>query len=704
MPVIPDCQQLGSDRLLHRWGDIFSPPGITNFWGVCQADLDITGVRSLNFPPFTNGDKVTASLFLDGWYFAALNHPVAFAWYPDRIVRESEHEGLELTSEMILPFGRTALLIRLEIRNCGGAERETVVKFGTAAAITQNRSTGKLYIPPSEDDNRVTIEPSRRAVLFEALHSQACSLQGLYPAPDQADGFGLEKRLCIPAGGAVTLCYLNIPAETPAEAFRQFDDLANEQIGRLFYTHREAWDRQIAAAFTPGNSEYSGFLPTLHTRDEAISRLYYTCALGLICFRRDNPHSVYGRAYDTLMPRYWQTTTFIWDYFISGGAHALLDPDVLRKYIGLWMGTDLHSHFGTEYLNGGTVGPWYAVNDYALISLADDYLRWNGDFAWLESVPTAPTPAAGESPAAPAEHKVIDFLREFAFNYRRFRTPSGLADYGGINNLLECVSTYIHEVASLNAGVIYGLRTLAEILARQYRDPGAGACLAEAEELLQEVMKLYAAGGGYWNARFPDGALVEVRHCYDFMTILNTLAGDLGGQQKEEMVRFFVGELQTPLWMRALSPRDPNALFSVRPDHQWNGAYTAWPALAAAGLYRIGRADIAFPWLQGVARSANQGPFGQCHFVESAMPPESGGARKVFYEWPYGSDWACSSCGSYLTAIIEGIFGVRASKFDGISAAPQFGGFDPGAELHNLRYREKRYNVSRKGLTQISGS
>jgi len=701
MPVIPDSQSLGSDRLLHRFGDIFSPPGITNFWGVCQADLDITGVRSLNFPPFTNGDKVTASLFLDGWYFAAHNQSIAFTWYPDRVVREAEHEGLQLTSEMILPFGRTALVMRLEIRNLGGAEREVAIKFGTAAAVTQNRETGKLYIPPSEGDNGVTVEPSRRAVLFEALHSQACSLQGLYPAPDRADGFGLEKRLQIPAGGAVTLWYFNIIAESPAEAFRQFDALANEQISRLFAGHREAWDRQIAAAFTPGNSEYSGFLPTLHTRDEAIARLYYTCALGLLYFRRDNPHSVYGRAYDTLMPRYWQTTTFIWDYFISGGAHALLDPAVLRKYIGLWMGTDLHSHFGTEYLNGGTVGPWYAVNDYALISLADDYLRWNGDFAWLESVSAANAPAVGESPAAPGERKVIDYLREFAFNYRRFKTPSGLADYGGINNLLECVSTYIHEVASLNAGNIYGLRTLAEILDRRYNDPAAGACLEEAQALLQEVMKLYTEGGGYWNARFPDGALVEVRHCYDFITTLATLAGDLSARQQEEMVRFFIEELQTPHWMRALSPRDPNALFSVRPDHQWNGAYTAWPALTAAGLYRIGRADIALPWLQGVARSVNQGPFGQCHFVESAMPPESGGALKVFYEWPYGSDWACSSCGSYLTTIIEGIFGVRASKFDGISAAPQFAGFDPGAELHNLRYRDELFNVSRNGLTRI---
>jgi hypothetical protein len=687
--VIPASNDLKSDRLVHKFGDLFSPPGITNFWGACQADLDITGVRSFNFPPFTTSDKVTASLFLDGWYFPAHNCPIAFTWYPDKIVREASFKDLELRSTMILPFGKTALIIRLELRNRGTAEREALVKFGTSGTITKNMGTGKVYVPPLEEDNRITVEESHRTVLFAAQHSAACSLQGMYPVPDRASGFGLEKRIKIPAGGSAALYYLNVIAEKADVAFDQFDSLANEQIARLFVENERAWDRQIAAAFTPGNSEYSGFLPALHTEDREIARLYYTAALGVIYFRRDNPFSVYGRAYDTLMPRYWQGTTFIWDYFLSSGAHALLDPAVMRKYVELWMQTDVHSHFGTEYLTGGTVGPWYAVNDFALTWLANDYLRWNGDFPWLDKTLAGP------------DKKIIEYLKEYATNYRQFKTASGLADYGGINNLLECVSTYIHEVASLNAGNIFSLRALAEILTQRYQAADAGAYAQEAEDLVMELMKLYAGGQGFWNARFPDGSLVEVRHAYDFMTILTTIADDLSEKQKEEMVRFFVDELQTPVWMRALSPKDPNAMFSVRPDHQWNGAYTAWPALAAAGLYRIGRGDLATPWLQGVARSANQGPFGQCHFVESAMPPDSGGALKAFYEWPYGADWACSSSGSYISTVIEGIFGVRASKFGGISAKPQFAGFDPGAELHNLKYQNELYNVSRNGLTKI---
>ncbi len=133
------------------------------------------------------------------------------------------------------------------------------------------------------------------------------------------------------------------------------------------------------------------------------------------------------------------------------------------------------------------------------------------------------------------------------------------------------------------------------------------------------------------------------------------------------MTEFFINELQTPTWMHALSPGDDNVMFSVRPDHQWNGSYPAWPAQAATGLYKIGEVDIAFKWLKGIPKSANQGPLGQAHFVETAIDMESGGARKGTPEGPYINDWTVSSTGSWTNIIIESIFGVDA-KFDGIYA------------------------------------
>lgn len=687
--MIPKSGDLKSDKLTHKFGDVFNPPGITNFWGNCQADIDITGIRSFNFPPFTNSDKVMGSMFLNDWYFQSYNRAIHFTWYPDKIVRETEHEGLLIKSTTILPFGKTAVIVKLEILNSTSSGREIKIKFGTSSTITKNMKCGHMYHPPMEEDNQVVVEESRKAVLFKAVHSEACSIQGMFPKPDTASEFGVEKNIELKNGKTKTLFYINVIGEKAEEVFHQFDSIANEQIESIFDKNEKDWDAQLKAIFTKSNSEYSGYMPTLYTDDKDISRLYYMGVLGTVYFRRDNPYSVYGRAYDTLMPRYWLGTTFIWDYYLSSTVHAILDPEVMRKYAELWMKTDIHSHFGTEYLTGKTVGPWYSVNDFALMWITNEYLNWNGKFDWLDK-------EIDES-----NKKVIDYLIEFSTNYRQFKTSSQLADYGGINNLLECVSTYIHEVASLNSGNIFNLHTISEILKNRNNNLSK-ELFNEAKTLLHELMKLYSKGNGSWNARFPDGKLVEVKHCYDFITILNTIPDDLSDMQKEEMVRFFVDELQTTLWMRALSPKDNNSMFSVRPDHQWNGAYTAWPSLAATGLYKVGREDIAFKWLKGLAKSVNQGPFAQCHFVESAMEPDSGGALKAFYEWPYGADWACSSSGNYVTTILEGIFGIRATKYEGLKSNPQFGEFDPKAELHNLNYQGTEYNISKNGLIKIS--
>ena len=107
---------------------------------------------------------------------------------------------------------------------------------------------------------------------------------------------------------------------------------------------------------------------------------------------------------------------------------------------------------------------------------------------------------------------------------------------------------------------------------------------------------------------------------------------DLGGRpqpaQRGEMVRFFREELQTPAWMRALSTRDIDVTFSTRPDHQWTGAYAAWPALAVGALYGAGAGDVAFAWMRGLAQTATQGPIAQAHFAESVFAPEAGGGAQ----------------------------------------------------------------------------
>jgi hypothetical protein len=272
-----------------------------------------------------------------------------------------------------------------------------------------------------------------------------------------------------------------------------------------------------------------------------------------------------------------------------------------------------------------------------------------------------------------------------------------LADYGEMDNLLECVSTYTHEVASFNATNVWALRAAAELADSRDENDVAAQLREEATDLAKAVGALYVPGGR-WLAGQPDGSAIPVAHCLDFNNVAFAMAADLTPQQRTEMVDLFVRELQTDTWLRALSPWDPDAAFSLRPDHQWNGAYTAWPADAARALYELGRDDLVAQWLPGLARTANQGPFAQAHFTTEAAPDVNGGARKAPPQYPYLIDWACSSAGAWVDLVLQGVFGLAVPVDGEPSATPRLTGIDPDARLTGLVIRGRSYRVSAAGL------
>jgi hypothetical protein len=142
--------------------------------------------------------------------------------------------------------------------------------------------------------------------------------------------------------------------------------------------------------------------------------------------------------------------------------------------------------------------------------------------------------------------------------------PDGLADYGSASNLLECVPTYIHKVASLNAANAWMMRETASLMiATTANNASRVSELRSAADKLSELVrsKLYvrkggSETGGYWACEQPDGKLVAVRHVIDFITIGAALLDDLSNSTKDEMVAFVKRELLTKNWMRALSVSD----------------------------------------------------------------------------------------------------------------------------------------------------
>ena len=691
--LIPAAADFASDVIVDRYDDMVNPPGLTNFLGAAQVDHDITGVRNVNFPPVSTGDTSTAALWLDGRLFRSTGAPVSMRWRPDRVERWAESDGLEFRSETVTPFGVYGIVVDLEVRNSTAVERTVRLGFSVASGVTRSRSPWLAPTPPSAV-NRLLPAGDRPAVIgfpdpLDDADAPAVAVQGVDRAGATVRGSRIEATLTIPPGGRDRIGFVKVTGVDRDATLRAYDETVGG-VGTVAAAAEQRWDEVLRAAFTPGNDEFDGHLPILQTENDALRRLYWWGVLGVIWFRRDNPASLLGRVYDTLMPRYWQTTTFIWDFSLSSMVHALLDPEPMRRQLEHWISTDIHTHFGTEWLTGGPVGYWYSVNDYAMTRLVRDFVRWNRRSEFLST-----RLAASDGQQRPiAEH-----LRSWSLAWQEFRGKHRLADYGDIDNLLECVSSYVHEVASLNAADVWCMRAAAEVADLDGDTAAAGELRGLADRHAAEVRQLYVPDGGYWYARQPDGRMVEVRHCYDFATVGGTIAADLTEEERAGMVDFFVRELQTPSWMRALSPYDEDASFSLRPDHQWNGAYPAWPADAARALIELGRPDIVASWLPGLARTANQGPPGQAHFVEEAAEPLNGGARKSPPQYPYLIDWSCSSAGAWAALVVEGLFGVQVDLDGTVSARPRLAEVDPDARLRNLRVGDQLWQVSASGIS-----
>ena len=696
---VPTVADLAADPITHHYDDMVAPSGLTNHLGTVRVDHDLTSVTAVQFPPVSQGLATTAVAFVDGRIFKSYGAPVTHEWRADRVVRRAALPGLELETTTVVVPGTTAVAIEVRVRNTGAENRAVEVMLSLAARVVSGDAAWNS--PESPDaKNEASVDDSRLVFVDDAASAWSVQgvdvpatarLSGVAPASeDFMVGIGGMGRggdvtvvLDVDAGGEARFGYINAVGRTRDEAVAAYDSVAADVAGAVAESERY-WNAQLEASVTPGNSEFSGHLPVLETTSEPLRRLYWWGILGILYFRRDYAGNVLERSYDTLMPNYWATTTFIWDFSLSSVTHALLDPAAMRRQLSHWIASDTHTLFGTSSLTVGPVGQWYSVNDYAMTRLVRDYLRFNGDAAFLDE-----QQQDGRS--------VLDHLRFWARAWQGLRRSSTLADYGEIENLLECVSSYTHEVASFNAANVWNLRVTAEVLDARGDAAGAAELRAEAAELVAEVRKLYLPGEGFFAARQPDGSKLPVRHCYDFNIVGTTISDDLDETTRAEMVAFFQRELQTPQWLRALSPWDPDASYSVRQDHQWNGAYTAWPADAARALVALGEPKVALDWLPGLARTANQGPPAQAHFVEEAQPLINGGARKAPPQLPYINDWACSSAGAYVALVIESLFGA-APGIDGLGEVDGcVAQLDPAAVLRGLRVGDRLVDVHADG-------
>lgn len=704
MPDLPRLENFTSATLTARTGELFNPPGLTNFHGCLQAAPDILAVQHVTFAPFSAGESWLGTLALNDCALHTSGLPIEYSWRPDRIERRMRAGDFALESITVMGVREQSVTVVLRVTNMAAAARPAHLRILAGDGVIHAASgwntpysprecpaistTPWAGTPPPSSLVRNRCEPAqqRDGLLFTSRTSAACMLEATSPAPDRIERRWLHFDWNLAAGETRELHFFIAIDATPADVLARLSHWRAAPAAAIAAAETD-WREEIRAAFTPGNNRYSGHVPILQTASADLRAIYFNAVITVICFKREHPAAKFLRTYTTLMPRYWVTTSFINDWSLTALLLVMLDPECVRRMLEVWLERDIHIHFGTEYVSGDCTGNWYSCNDYAMTRLVTTYVRVTGDFAWLDRQ------------AGP--HKVREHLTLLAEYYRKLDHGSGLADYGDRNSLLEAVGTYEHEVASLNAANVWILRENASLLEHLGDAAGAARLRTEANALVPRVQQLYIPGGGYWNCRQPDGSLVPTRHVWDFIHTLNFLHGDMPAGQINEMIAFFRSELMTPTWLAALSPLDEDAGFSLRPDHQWNGSYPGWVALALAALSKAGRDDLINEWLPGLARTAGQGPFSQAHFVENYAPTQAGGARKAPTEWPYINDWTVLCAGGFFDTVLLDFFGLDFG-YGKLTAVSRSGVLPADAVLINVPHHGRLHRVDARGAISVA--
>jgi hypothetical protein len=352
------------------------------------------------------------------------------------------------------------------------------------------------------------------------------------------------------------------------------------------------------------------------------------------------------------------TNTFLWDNQYSAQLLAMLEPLTLSRQLLLWTSSvdpdslelSQWSFWGYDYASQRGVGNYYSTNDVTLFSLIDAYVRASGDWAFFNvSYEVGPYPNGTVFATT-----VYDTALALAGHWRAsaYNASDFLADYGLAANLLECVPSYIHRVASLNAGNAFMASTLAPVAAARGDARLAAALRADAASIAAAVMRrLYVAGAGFFRAEYPNGTAAAVRHVMDYVYVVEWLGAALGAREADEMAAFVARELIAPPWMRALSLRDPAAPASNRSDHGPSGAYIGWPALTVRALARRGT-PAAFAdakrFLDQTLFGATLGAYGQAIEIR---PP--GAPYKPFDVTLYN----CLCAAAFADTVMQSFFG-----------------------------------------------
>ena len=671
---VPSLDDLAGDWL--PMSSLGSYPALSNFLGSLQVTDDMVGMKHLTFPPFSQAQE-NGTLRVNGRPLRATDS----RWYAYQVLRRNRSAELDVESSVRMVFENRGVLFRLKLKNTERTVQDVEITAELAGLVGKYDRGWDWTLPAPKDGNEFTADRAGggRVLLVRETRSSARVAFAFVQRPDRLELDGnrgqVTWKVSVNPSQYRIIEFVMAVADGDDEATHLATKWAGE-FEKTFDSAKTLWEKRFADAFVPGNGYFSGSLPVLTTPDEALRRIYYMSILSSALLMLRTNFTLQPRIYITAAPQYAVTLTYFWDSAMVPVLTALLDPVMMREQLKRWLTMNVHRCYAQDSFSGQGRGPRYSANDISLFVMLQAYLQVMGDRGFLNET-------AGEK-------TVTEHMRDLATHWRQLvRNDSSLADYGKADNLLECVPTYIHAVASLNAANVGMMRAFAD-LTESRGEGGEAAQLREAaKHLAAAVLLLYVPGQGVWDCLQPDGKHQGVRHVYDFIMTGNWMFEDLSPSMRGEMVRFVEQELMTKYWLRALSLKDPAALQSDRPDHGPMGAYDAWPPLTLATMNRFGYQKEALDALHRFETVTHEGPFSQSHEL---LGREYDARARVTERGFQTTNELCG--GAFADVIISSFFGFQPDWTGKLAIvnpeSPR--GFE--GRLSGVRWRGKLYTLA----------
>lgn len=648
-PISFETFALGGDRNLLDPQDL----GIIN--GKITTGIayrDVLSMHGLFAPPYSSPD-----FRLDARLFGEKVRTDRYRWYPHKVERHGQIEGLRVDSILSTAVNQRAIHLRFTIHNATDQSIDVPIQFAIEGGLeyeTQWRFAKPDFTWPAQkqiDTNVVT------------LHNHAGSISIATNVPDLAcetcSGYwNAMLKISSHASHEIRLVVVLADCDNSSESATQLivdanpvfamDQWVTEQV-------RDIYDK----------------LPSFQASDQRLELLYTRSLVHLILNRWDVPEFKLNPYYSTGGINGGCVGSYLWDLGECWELLPLFDPEAIREHIKSFLSIDLTRHFAITPMSGEGFGPHYPVNQEKITFLIYHYITLTGDNDFLHEDISGKT------------------VWQHALNQALYRDniqkPVDLIDYGIGNNHLELRThhVYNHIMPDLNGrryAIYNAVADLCDLAGAE-----APVDLRRRAEQLKSLLN-----GSLWDSklrwyRFMDetGAC-DYRYTIQMFKLIGSSVLDFE-QEVGLLSHLNDAEFLSEYGLHSMSKLDM-AYDQVDIDNGGGGNCVCFPPQIIERLYRAGQTEHAEEILRRILWWSDRFPY----WGDSIVANQKDYRRDTPLQNAIGSLAVAQS-------LIFGMFGVRVEINGDIHINPSPPSFSPRLSLTNLRLRGRAISINVEG-------